>query len=74
MSRRADPERLYQAHRAGHLSRLIAESPLSPEAPEEWFSPCLEGMGGHGPDEAATMGRRELPRPAHDALWPPWPT
>jgi hypothetical protein len=37
MARRPDPERLYEAHRAGHLSRLIAESRLSPEAAEGWM-------------------------------------
>ena len=29
--RRPDPERLYEAHRAGHLSRLEAQAKLSPE-------------------------------------------
>ena len=35
MARRADPERLYHAHRAGLLSRLEAWAHLSPERAEE---------------------------------------
>jgi hypothetical protein len=38
MARRSDPERLYLAHRAGHLSRLISQGKLSPEAAEQWIT------------------------------------
>ena len=36
MARRPDPERIYLAKRAGHLSRLEAQAHLSPEKAEEW--------------------------------------
>ena len=38
MARRADPERLHLAHRAGHVSRLVSQGKLSPEKAEEWIS------------------------------------
>ena len=38
MARRADPERLDLAHRAGHLSRLVSQGKLSPEAAEQWLT------------------------------------
>jgi len=38
MARRADPERIYLAQRAGHLSRLEAQAHLSPERAEAWVS------------------------------------
>jgi hypothetical protein len=37
MARRPDPEKLYLAHRAGHLSRLEAQAHMSPGAAEAWM-------------------------------------
>lgn len=74
MARRPDPERLYEAHRAGHLSRLIAESRLSPEAAEEWLNrwedeAALRGLDRRSElfwrgcwDWIAQKGRLDLPR------------
>jgi hypothetical protein len=38
MARRADPERLYLAHRAGHASRLVSQGKMSPSKAEEWIT------------------------------------
>jgi len=38
MTRRPDPERIYQARRAGHLSRLMAEGHLSEGRAERWLA------------------------------------
>jgi hypothetical protein len=38
MARRSDPELLYEAHRAGHLSRLVSQAKLSPEAADRWIT------------------------------------
>jgi hypothetical protein len=35
MARRADPENLYLAHRAGHLSRLVSQGKMSPGKAEQ---------------------------------------
>jgi hypothetical protein len=37
MARRADPERLAAAHRAGVRTRLVGQS-MSPERAEEWLA------------------------------------
>lgn len=38
MARRSDPERLYDAHRACHLSRLVSPAKMSPDTAERWIS------------------------------------
>jgi hypothetical protein len=50
MVRRPDPENLYLAHRAGHVSRLISQGKLSPEKAERWITAweaeaALRGLG-----------------------------
>jgi hypothetical protein len=61
MSRRPDPEKLYQAHRAGHLSRLQAEARLNPDKAEAWIS--------HWETEAALRG---LDRRSGEFWAPAW--
>lgn len=38
MARKPDPERIYAARRAGHLSRLQAEGHMSQEKAEQWLA------------------------------------
>lgn len=61
MARRPDPEKLYLAHRAGHMSRLEAQAKMSPEKAEEWVS--------RWEAEAALRG---LDRHAEGFWWPAW--
>ena len=61
MARRADPERIYLAHRAGLLSRLEAQAHLSPEKAEEWV--------GRWEAEAAARG---LDRRSGEFWRPAW--
>ena len=52
MARRSDPERLYLAHRAGHVSRLVSEGKMSQEKAEQWITAweaeaALRGVDRH---------------------------
>jgi hypothetical protein len=38
MARRADPERLYLAHRAAHVSRLVSQAKMSQAKAEQWIT------------------------------------